>query len=178
MFWCFSPNHKYASWEKNIGDEKLHVNITLVTQIWKWPPSVYGCHISPHKLPDFTDREKATTLTETLTASSDSSTFLVTSVHILTAEGIFLHTQLISESVFSTVVAREGISVPDRGTSRCSKWVRDYPARSHKHWGCESAWQRSDASWSSCHSAWENTRADLWRRCSLTACFRERQAER
>lgn len=61
---------------------------------------------------------------------------------------------------------------PDRVTSRCSKWVRDYPAGSHKHWGCESTWQRLDASWSSCRSALKIMRyTDLWLCCSISACL-------
>lgn len=65
------------------------------------------------------------------------------------------------------------ISMWDRVTSRCGKWVRDYPAGSHKHWGCESTWQRSDASWSPCRPASPpvalTSRTDLWPRCSLAA---------
>ena len=80
------------------------------------------------------------------------------------------HSANLTVGIYSTVGQR--ISTPDRGTSRCSKWVRDYPAGSHKHWGCESAWQRLDASWSSCQSTEEIMRlSDLWRCCSICACL-------
>lgn len=54
-----------------------------------------------------------------------------------------------------------------------AKWVRDYPAGSHKQWGIESTWQRSDASWSSCQSAYTSHGLTRYtgprQRCSLSA---------
>ena len=62
--------------------------------------------------------------------------------------------------------AHRGISAPDRGTSSCRNWVRDYPAGSNKHWGCEATWQRLNASWSSCRS----TGGDSVMRYSTLTC--------